>query len=559
MPSLGDKTGDSWNQYKGNKYIWWGGKLSSLIKLTERQPSSSLIILLSEYCSGFNDSDNTNVPVQYRTTTSVTDQLSIHGRHSSPVGLCKPEQTDSESDCFGEVLNADTERQRDDVLCTPKYETTAAVASIIDQHDYQTPQSTELLDISDENHCGTPVFPPPAENDQSSSENSPPVLESYNMNASTAAQRIGNQNAFSSTVADSIANSSKGGVPVSRQSFNNAIATPSVIPTYTGLGYIQGMTTGYWQQPPAFAQTPHPIPQVNCTMPLPAPNTYSPCFGLNDSAPTIQAPWPWMLAVGQRFCAYPTSFGEMGHITDSNLTPTLPMTVVQPPMTTVGSHIDEASYDDAQMRATVDNGLKSAFHVVPKEPEHFQGSVNLTSGTASNVSREILPGRSTSKSRIRTSNRHARNQTRNLSDVVDSMKNDSLDFPELNVFPKTVIPTRLASSELAWASSGADDDRSDRSDLESQEQQASSSSSRVHSTHSRPLNRNALRQMKQWYEAHIDRPYPTMEEKVQLAKIGGIKISQVSALLRKINVLALHEISLLPIFTTLSWSSLKNH
>ena len=47
--------------------------------------------------------------------------------------------------------------------------------------------------------------------------------------------------------------------------------------------------------------------------------------------------------------------------------------------------------------------------------------------------------------------------------------------------------------------------------------------------HNEPLNYVALQVMNNWYEAHLDNPYPTKEQKESLAEEGGISVSQVKS------------------------------
>lgn len=44
---------------------------------------------------------------------------------------------------------------------------------------------------------------------------------------------------------------------------------------------------------------------------------------------------------------------------------------------------------------------------------------------------------------------------------------------------------------------------------------------------SRLLNNNAVRIMSEWYQQHMDHPYPTEEEKHQMAAAGNIGVPQV--------------------------------
>ncbi|VEL12031.1 unnamed protein product [Protopolystoma xenopodis] len=43
----------------------------------------------------------------------------------------------------------------------------------------------------------------------------------------------------------------------------------------------------------------------------------------------------------------------------------------------------------------------------------------------------------------------------------------------------------------------------------------------------KPLNRNAVDTMELWYQAHVDFPYPTTEEKLDIARRGSVTLSQV--------------------------------
>ena len=47
--------------------------------------------------------------------------------------------------------------------------------------------------------------------------------------------------------------------------------------------------------------------------------------------------------------------------------------------------------------------------------------------------------------------------------------------------------------------------------------------------HNEPLNYMALQVMNNWYETHLDNPYPTKEQKEYLAEQGGISVSQVKS------------------------------
>ncbi|KAK4469651.1 hypothetical protein MN116_007182 [Schistosoma mekongi] len=51
----------------------------------------------------------------------------------------------------------------------------------------------------------------------------------------------------------------------------------------------------------------------------------------------------------------------------------------------------------------------------------------------------------------------------------------------------------------------------------------------INLSRNRPLNQTALSAMEGWYSNHVDNPYPTTEEKEQLAALGGITVMQVSS------------------------------
>jgi hypothetical protein len=47
--------------------------------------------------------------------------------------------------------------------------------------------------------------------------------------------------------------------------------------------------------------------------------------------------------------------------------------------------------------------------------------------------------------------------------------------------------------------------------------------------HNEPLSNKALQVMNEWYEQHLENPYPTKAEKEDLAKRGGITLGQVKS------------------------------
>jgi hypothetical protein len=44
--------------------------------------------------------------------------------------------------------------------------------------------------------------------------------------------------------------------------------------------------------------------------------------------------------------------------------------------------------------------------------------------------------------------------------------------------------------------------------------------------HNQPLNNDAVKVMMRWYETHQESPYPNKAEKEQMAKEGGISVTQ---------------------------------
>ncbi|THD26618.1 Irx [Fasciola hepatica] len=470
---------------------------------------------------GFTELENTTNALQFR--TNVSNQLSVNDRHSSPVGLCKAEQNDSLSEVFLAAPATDSGSQTDEVLCTPKHETAEAVSSIVEPHDYQVPQTTELEEIQDDDRqCGTPVFPP-------ATENLPPAIRTYNNNTSAISQSFDNHNPLLFIGPKSNQDVVAPENPISHQPPSKTFTAPQLVQTYAGLGSIQGMTTGCWQQSSGFANSQQPIPQTNYTVAFPTANTYGTCLGYGSAAPTIQS-WPWMVAVGQNFCACPANFGEVGHTADPSLAPALSVPIIQSTVGTITSHYGEKFVGGAHLNTDTDSSRSSAFHIVSREPDLLQGSTNLPSEITCFAAQDHLAGRFMSKPRNRkASNRHLRAKARNRSGALESTQSENTNSSSgCDFFPDSLAERK--SSELAWTPPGADGDLSENSELESQNQQATcSTSSHLSSMRHRPLNRNALRQMRQWYEAHIDRPYPTTAEKMQLAELGGIKISQVNS------------------------------
>ncbi|VDP67146.1 unnamed protein product [Echinostoma caproni] len=387
---------------------------------------------------------------------------------------------------------------------------------------------------------GTPVFPPASENDRTS-----PVADTSSFGLCSTDSTM-SKTLETGKIYPGSDYQPQSGVPQtenspSYQQPNYAIAAAHLTQSQPGLKSLHAMTSGYWQQSAIITPPEQMILPGNYAPMFPTADSFSASMAYTSAATPLGASWPWMMSVGSNIYNQSTSFRDSVQPGSPNIAPALSVSIMRGAMDMASQYNSDSGIKSitasAQLNAIPEYSRPSAFHVVSRDHTDSQMSAHesSTDQILDEDSSNTMPDKSfrALKSK-RTPYRRTRRRVKSRPGSLEEILNDSINSstPDLShgSWMKEGATAVYKSCPYGWSSNTDEAELNENSENEVKNQQpACSNSSRPSSTRSRPLNRNALKQMRQWYEAHIDRPYPTTAEKLQLARLGGIKLSQVNS------------------------------